>query len=55
MEAQNISAWSSDCERRFVVFQLAVILAAAQHDSLHPGKDAAASSIFRKHDRRQGC
>jgi hypothetical protein len=41
--AQGLNTWSPDCKRRYAVFELAVILAAAQHDSLHPGKTAPAT------------
>jgi hypothetical protein len=45
-KAQGLKTWGPDSERRYAVFELAVILAAAQHDLLHPGKDAAATYCY---------
>ncbi|WIA13064.1 hypothetical protein OEZ85_006669 [Tetradesmus obliquus] len=43
MEAQclTLEQWGEHQERRFALFQLAVILAAAMHDVLHPGYNNA--------------
>jgi hypothetical protein len=46
MEAQGLTLeqWSEEHERRFEVFMLAVILAAAMHDALHSGQCVCAAT-----------